>query len=188
MASAVGSFIESSRRVVAAACCDGLSWGTRTISTPDRAPLHLEPVPMSVLAEAFSVIIPRRILEATFPGGSDAYLQAAVAEDVPSRFVCADEYLTAVSFGSPEDAAILTDRLAEFGLVEVEDDRACEIACVDQTFGPTAYREWLKWYRHDDGFNYCWLTGSEPGDLAAPGDWRPEQSRQVTRRDPHGAP
>ena len=122
-----------------------------------------------------SVVVRRVTLDIRYPGGTDAYLEAALAEDSPARLACADDELTSVSFLSPDDATRWMDSLAAFGIVHVADDACFEIACVDQQVGPTLPCDWIEWRQHEDGFTYCWLAGTEPGEMAAPDDWAPER-------------
>jgi hypothetical protein len=42
---------------------------------------------------------------------------------------------------------------------------------------------WLEWKKHEDGFTTAWIAGEEPGDVATPENWTPEQSRQLSRTD-----
>ena len=43
-----------------------------------------------------------------------------------------------------------------------------DIAVVDSIFGPTAPCPWLEFGSGDDGQSRCWLSGTDPGDLAVP--------------------
>jgi hypothetical protein len=138
---------------------------------------------MAVLVEALSVVVPRKVLDCSYPGGTEGYLAAAAAPPFASRFVCADDRLTSVSFWDPEAAAVLIGHLGEHGLVFVDEDACVELACVDQRFGPTMPCDWLEWECHADGFTMCWAAGTTPGELAAPEGWTPEQSRRLVRTD-----
>lgn len=139
---------------------------------------------MSVLIEALSVVVPRSALEAKYPGGTDAYL-ASFRTDSHTRFAVADEHLAAASFLAPEEATRLIESLVELGMVESDETTGGEgdIAFVDQHYGPSAECRWLQWQRHDDGYTYCWLTGTEPGEVVAPDGWSPAQSIALVRHD-----
>lgn len=138
---------------------------------------------MSVLIEALTVVVPRSALDASFPGGAAAYIAAGAAPESPARFAVADEHLTAVSFLAPEEATRLIDSLLELGLVESDDNVPGDIAFVDQHYGPSTECPWLEWQRHDDGYTLCWLSGTEPGEVAVPAEWSPAQSIALVRHD-----
>lgn len=138
---------------------------------------------MSVLVEALSLIVPRKVLDVSYPGGTDAFMLKMCEPDVPSRLVCADERLVSVSFLGPDEAQVVGAMLLERGVVAVDDHRFVELAWVDQHHGPTMPCDWLEWQRHRDGFTYCWLAGTEPGDMHAPANWTREQSPRLERFD-----
>jgi len=143
---------------------------------------------VSVLVEALSLIIPRKVLDVSYAGGTDAFLEAMCEPSCPSRLVCSDDKLASVSFYNSEDADVVTAQLLELGLVEVDDNRFYDMAFVDQRSGPTMPCDWLNWEQHKEGFTYAWLAGDEPGDLSAPADWTPEQSRRLVRTDVRDEP
>ena len=136
---------------------------------------------MSVLVEALSVVVRRVTLDINYPGGSDAYIKAATAEDSRARLACADDELTSVSFLSPNDAARWMESLAAFDIVHMGDGACLQIACVDQQVGPTIPCDWIEWRQRDEGYSECWLAGTEPGEMATPVDWTPEHSRRLVR-------
>src|ERR1043166_9882142 len=54
---------------------------------------------MSVLIEALTMVVPRRVLDVSYPGGPGAFLQALAGLERPPRFVCdGDPELVAASF------------------------------------------------------------------------------------------
>lgn len=135
---------------------------------------------MSTLVEALSVVIPRHVLDAGYPGGTQGYLDTArVARG--ARYAICDERLACVSFASPADADAFTAPLSGLGL-GAEDGAPPPIACLDEDFGPTAPCPWLRWRRHDDGFTSCWLEWTEPGELATPTGWLPPRQRSAVAR------
>jgi hypothetical protein len=138
---------------------------------------------MAVLVEALSLIVPRHVLDVSWPGGTDAYLAELGSLPTPPRFACADDRLTSVSFWSPEEAELLMQRLIGHGVIDVDDDRAAEMVVVDQRHGPVMPCDWLAWERHAEGYTSCWLADTEPGTLVAPDDWTPERSRRLVRQD-----
>jgi hypothetical protein len=143
---------------------------------------------VSVLVEALSVIVPRRVLDVSFPGGVDAYLAAAGEPSTEARYVCADEQLTCVSFFGPDKAGSWSERLVGRGLIVAEGREAAELAYVDQRYGPSLPCNWLEWRRHEEGYTLAWLSEREPGALAAPDGWTPERSRRLVRRDVRDEP
>jgi hypothetical protein len=138
---------------------------------------------MSVLVEALTLLIQRSVLDSAYPGGADAFLLSVSEPSSPARRLCADDRLVSVSFLNPDDAEMVAAPLREFGLVEVDGTNFCDLAYVDQHFGPTMPCPWIEWERHREGFTHAWLAGTPPGDMAAPADWTPEQSRELTRHD-----
>lgn len=130
---------------------------------------------MSVLIEALTLVVPKRVLDVSYPGGTDAYLRELLHLERPPRFVCnGDPALVNISFYDPPHVAPAQEMLRRYGIVEVDDRRFVEMAIVDQRFGPTMPCHWLEWRRHAEGFTYAWLAGTDPGDMAAPRDWAPE--------------
>lgn len=121
---------------------------------------------MSILVEAVSVVVPRHVLDASYPGGCDAYLEGARrARGV--RFVVADERLTSVSLATLDEATAFVRPLQAIGLT-APDGASLPMACVDEHFGPTAPAPWLRWRRHEEGYTSCWLEWTEPGPMARP--------------------
>jgi hypothetical protein len=123
------------------------------------------------------------VLDVSYPGGTDTFMQKMCQPDIPARLVCADEKLVSVSFLLCDDARVVARELCELGILAAGGDEVGEFAFVDQAEGPTARCDWLEWRRHPDGFTYCWLAGSDPDDMHAPENWTPEQSRALTRSD-----
>jgi hypothetical protein len=144
---------------------------------------HGDGASMSVLVEALSLIIPRTVLDVSYPGGTDAFMRKMCEPDIPERRACADAKLVSVSFLGAAEARAVGLELLELGIVGADDDRFQEFAFIDQTDGPTLRCDWLEWRRDPDGFMYCWLAGSEPGDLHAPEKWTAKQSRALARQD-----
>ncbi|MEJ7759260.1 MAG: YbjN domain-containing protein [Gemmatimonadaceae bacterium] len=143
---------------------------------------------MSVLVEALTLVVPRFALDVSFPGATDGFLEAVSDPSIDKRFVCADDHLVSVSFMSPETLEPVARQLVELGLVEMEDNGFREFALVDQHFGPTMPCEWLVWKRHDEGYTTAWIATAEPGVLAKPDGWTPEQSRQLSRSNVRDEP
>lgn len=123
---------------------------------------------MSVLAEAISVIHRVDRLEERFPGGAGAY-----AAGVPNRTFCTDGTLTRVGFMHPGDVESWVRHLEVYSLaLDPQTGESDSCVVVDQFGGPTVPCRWIRFTRHPDGYSYCWLAGSDPGDLAFPEGWR----------------
>jgi hypothetical protein len=139
---------------------------------------------LSVLIECLTLVVQTKELDIRYPGGSDAFLHAALAMENPPRFICsADPYLVNLSFYNGEHVQPCVELLEENGFTEVEDGRFADYAYVDQHHGPTMPCDWLEWKQHPHGFTYAWLAGTEPGDMAADEEWTPERSRAQERGD-----
>ncbi len=144
---------------------------------------------MSVLIEALTLVVPRKVLAVSYPGGTDAFLNALLELERPPRFICGeDTHLVNVSFYDSAHLEPASQMLEERGVVVVDDDRFVEMAYVDQKYGPTMPCDWLEWRRHAGGFTSAWLAGTEPGDMAVPVGWTPEQSRGLQRHDVRDEP
>lgn len=130
---------------------------------------------MSVLAEALSVVVRRSVLDAKYPGGAAQYRL-----DCPNGTFCEDEHLTRVGFMTPEDVGVYITRLEREGLIFFVDGSVVDIAVVDQHIGPTAHCDWLAGGKYPDGYSAVWLAGTQPGFLAYPPGWTPEQSSELT--------
>jgi len=138
---------------------------------------------MSILIESLTVVVRRGTLDATWPGGTDAYLADAFSRGSRALLACADDELTAISFASPESADALLDRLDDLGVVYVDDGHCIDMVCIDHIEGPLARCDWIEWRRHPDGFTYAWLAGTDAGDAIAPRIRR----RDLVRRPGAGA-
>jgi hypothetical protein len=138
---------------------------------------------VSVLVEALSLVVPQKVLDVSYPGGAQAFLQRMLEPDIPMRRGVSDDHLVSVAFYNPEDARKATDILEEIGLVAVDDDAFYEFAFVDQEHGPTMPCPWLEFRRHPEGFSYCFAPGTDPTELHVPAGWEPEQSRALERED-----
>lgn len=137
---------------------------------------------MSVLVEALSLVIPRRVLDARWPGGTEVFLAAVRREEVPGYRACADDRLASVMFLAAREAEGVARMLRAYGAVQEDDGcRFVDFALVDQRGGPVLPCPWLAWRRDPEGFTVAWLAGTAPGTMAAPGDWAAEQSRGMDR-------
>ncbi len=143
---------------------------------------------MSVLVEALSLIVPRIVLDVSYPGGTDAFMNKMCEPDQPCRRICADDELVSVSFFRAEGVCSLASKLGELGIVSVDDEQFQEFAVVDQASGPTLPCDWLEWSKHEEGYTYCWKKGSDPSPMHTPADWTAEQSRALVWCDTRDEP
>jgi hypothetical protein len=138
---------------------------------------------MSVLVEALSLVVPRKVLDVSYPGGTDAFLEKLLDPSFSCRFTCADDDLVSVSFFATVDAQVAFAELTSAGIVAIDDGKFYEIAYLEQGKGPTIPCDWLEWQKHGEGYTSCWLAGTDPGRFHAPPDWTPEQSLRLTFQD-----
>ncbi|MEW6077428.1 MAG: hypothetical protein AB1724_06440 [Thermodesulfobacteriota bacterium] len=142
---------------------------------------------MAVLVEAISVIVRRDAIDAKYPGGWKAYVDAA-----PSETLCYDGKLARVGFMAPHAVEAFITRLTANGLTYLVGDEAQDIAVVDQQRGPMTKCEWLEFAKLPFGeaggkVSACWFFDSPkvaagvhlPGkslDLSTPSGWKFEGS------------
>ncbi|HEX2778207.1 MAG TPA: YbjN domain-containing protein [Gemmatimonadaceae bacterium] len=137
---------------------------------------------MSVLIESRSLVTQRATLDGAWPGGTADFLVTMCEPGSPARDICFDDRLFCVSFRTAEDAMSVIRTLRDAGLVELDERKFHDIALVEPSGGPTRPCAWLEWKRHADGFTYAWLSGTEPGEMAAPAGWKPESRDEPGRR------
>ena len=132
---------------------------------------------MSVLVEAFSIIVRNDSLEARFPGGVTAY-----RDSVPNQTFCTDGSITRVGFLPSTDAEHwLESVLVEHGLgLDLTTGMSSTTVVVDQMKGPTRRCDWISVADHQDGYRYCWLSGTDPGVFVAPSYWTPSNTPDLS--------
>ncbi len=142
---------------------------------------------MSVLVEAISIIVRNDSLDAQFPGGVAAYKNS-----VPNQTYCTDGSITRVGFMPTTDAEHWIESvLVEYGLgLDSSTRLSTTTVVVDQMTGPTGPCDWISVADHQDGYRYCWLSGTDPGLFSAPGYWAPANSRDLSflTHDDQGSP
>jgi tetratricopeptide (TPR) repeat protein len=126
---------------------------------------------MSVLIEGISVVVREATVAQKYKGGLGQY-----ARDCPNNTLCVDEHLARVGFLAPDDVQHYVQTLEKHNFVFATDDEFADIAIVDQIHGLTKKCRWLQFFRHPDGYSFCWQTGTEPGKLSVPVGWRLENS------------
>ena len=138
---------------------------------------------MSVLIEAICVVIPRKNLEAQYPGGTERFLKHAARLSSEHRYVCMDEDLICLSYFSPDAADRAIVPLIQAGMTETHDDAFADFAIVDQRYGPTLPCIWLMWSHDPLGLTSAGLAGELPGELSTPEGWTLEKSLRLKRVD-----
>src|ERR1043165_4341132 len=106
---------------------------------------------MSVLIGALAMVVPRRVLDVSYPGGTGAFLQALAALERPPRFVCdGDPELVAASFHDQRHLEPAYDLLEEC-LICSDGKEFVELALVRAGQGPPSPCEWLQGEKHEGG-------------------------------------
>ena len=133
-------------------------------------------VPLSVLADALSVVIQCGTLEAKYPGGEDAYRRK-----FPAEFYCSDGRIARVKFFSIAEMFPFVERLTFWGMSVESDWAAPDIALIDGAAEIRNACDWLDFAMHDDGYPIAWMRGEEPGPVAVPDGWKPSDSLELMR-------
>ena len=136
---------------------------------------------MGVILEALNVIVPCRVLDTRYLGGTEAY-----ERHCPNGTFCKDQHLTRVGFMHPDDVAAFIQDLLGRGLTFLKDGECQDIVVVDEHQGPTAPCPWFEGGRHSAGFSYGWLKGEDPNPVSCPPGWelgRSEKLHFVPRRE-----
>lgn len=130
---------------------------------------------MSLVVEAWTLVVRRDALEARFPGGT-----AAFEAEVPNASFHCDDHLAGASFLDYWTLKDLGLRLlAKSDLAGFIDGAWQDLVPVDAIDGPNARCDWIEIETHPDGYTFCWLSGTEPGKLAARRGWTPEDARSL---------
>ncbi len=118
---------------------------------------------MSVLAEAFSVVVPASVLARSYPGGIARY-----ERESPNRSFCSDGVLTRIAFLARKDAEYFVGLLQSQGLTTDERGVFVDVALLDQNIGSLAPCLWLEFGRERNGTPVCWHVASRRGALHIP--------------------
>ncbi len=138
---------------------------------------------MSILIEAVSLVVPRRLLWLRYPGGVDGFFAELSRPSAENRHVCSDIHLIGVSFYTREAAERTGAVLISAGLIESRNGAYVDFAIVDQKDGPLLDCPWIELTAEPGGYSCAWLADAERGELAVPAGWTPEQSRRLSRFD-----
>ncbi|MFN0300270.1 MAG: hypothetical protein ACKVQU_07935 [Burkholderiales bacterium] len=131
---------------------------------------------MSVLAEAFSVVVPVSVLARSYPGGISRY-----ERESPNRSFCSDGVLTRIAFLARKDAEYFVGLLQSEGLTSYERGVFVDVALLDQNIGSLAPCLWLEFARERRGTPVCWHAASRRGALHVPQGWEHAASLVHTR-------
>ena len=138
---------------------------------------------MSVLIEAVSLVVPRRLLDLRFPGGTNGFSAELSRPSAENRHVCADTHLLCVSFFILEAADRTAAVLAAAGMIESRSGIYADFAIIDQKQGPLLDCPWIEWTREPAGYSCAWLADTDRGELAVPSNWNVNESRRLSRMD-----
>lgn len=94
---------------------------------------------MAVLVEAISVIVRRDSINLRFPGDWQAF-----ESSVPNATLCADKQIVRVGFMTPNDVQNFVTYLEDQGLTFLAEEKAVDLAVVDQQRGITTPCDWLE--------------------------------------------
>lgn len=130
---------------------------------------------MSLVVEAWTLVVRRDALEARFPGGTEAF-----EAEVPNASFHCDDHLAGASFLDYRAVKDFGLRLmAKSDLAGFVAGAWQDLVPVDAIDGPNARCDWIEIEKHPDGYTCCWLAGTEPGKLAARRGWTPEDARSL---------
>jgi len=125
-----------------------------------------------VLIEAISVVVKRRAINLSFPGGWDAFKDA-----VPNSTLCYDNELARVGFMHPHDVERFVKGLVASGLRYIENGEAQDLTVMDQSGGPMVATPWVETgtLRIDEiggPVTACRLVDSDDWRLVTPAAWK----------------
>ncbi len=132
---------------------------------------------MSILVEALTLVVPRHILDVSYPGGAEGWIEWLNSGESDPRWIIADDGLVGASFLT-DDLPPAMEKLSGEGILILDTEAGAfvEAAVVDQERGPEWDCSWLVWERTAHEFySHCWLLGRNPGELAIPQGWTPGQ-------------
>jgi len=128
---------------------------------------------MSVLIEAYSVVIKGDVLLEKWPGGWEAF-----EANVPNKTLCTDGSLVRVGFMVYQDAIEYCQTLRENNLTVVTNKKSGDYVLVGQLEGPVFQTEWLifeQMEKADDSTKkiaICRHVGDTKSGLSAPIGWK----------------
>lgn len=140
---------------------------------------------MAVVVEALTLVVRRAALDASYPGGADAYLEDLTGRGRSARWACADEHLAAASYYTP-DIAHKIRSLMEYGFVYEDNGTCVDLTVIDELTGPVVPCDWISWKRDPGVSSVAWLASENPGELATPDGWTPAHLARSDVRDEDG--
>ncbi len=133
---------------------------------------------MSVLAEAFSVVVSRAAIDRLYAGGLEA-----LRRDAPAGSFCADGLIARVGFGSRAAAEFFAALLRASGLSQFVRGHAADFVLVDGQSGPSCPCLWLEFGHDRHGIPMCWHATARRGVLRVPDGWEPGRRPRVEARE-----
>jgi len=136
---------------------------------------------MSVIIEAFSVIVRVASITEKYQGGAQAFIN-----DLPNSTYCSDGALCRVGFMRTEDAHFYASEIMSKGLHSIAlNDSNNDIAYASQSGGLVYGCGWILvrefvLNHHDDVVLCASLVGVEDRGLAVPEGWTYEQYKSLT--------
>src|SRR5436190_2105454 len=128
---------------------------------------------MSVVIEAFSVVVRNSTLDAKYAGGLENYRQ-----DCPNDSFCADECLSRAGFMARTDADFFVAQLAAKGLMPYRKGAAEDVALANASDGLLHPCPWLELGRWGKAV-IAWLADTKRGDVHAPKNWNADRQVQL---------
>jgi len=128
---------------------------------------------MSVLVEAFSVVLKHETVANRFCGGMKRF-----AALVPNTTFCTDQELVRVGFMSPDDVGKFIELLGTHGIRYVVDGVAQDVIVIDQQQGPLVPCNWINAFYFDIEDDpdrrvvACMLADGKERRLSVPHGWQ----------------
>jgi hypothetical protein len=124
-------------------------------------------IPVSVLAEAISVVMSCSAVQRHYPGGL-----AALARDTPAGSFCSDGLLARAGFTSRGAAEFFAALMRASGLTQFVRGHAADYVLVDEQSGPLSACLWLEFGHDRNGVALCWHAAARRGSLRVPEGWQ----------------
>jgi hypothetical protein len=134
---------------------------------------------MSVLAEAFSVVVSRAAIDRLYGGGLEA-----LRRDAPAGSFCSDGLIARAGFASRAAAEFFAALLRASGLSQFVRGHAADFVLVDGQSGPSSPCLWLEFGHDRHGIPMCWHATARRGPLRVPEGWEPGRRSLGDARDP----
>ncbi len=134
---------------------------------------------MSVLAEAFSVVVSRAAIDRLYAGGLEA-----LRRDAPGGTFCFDGLIARAGFNSRAAADFFAALLRASGLTHFVRGHAADFVLVEGLRGPLSPCLWLEFGHDRHGIPMCWHAAARRGVLRVPDGWEPGRRQVADTREP----